>query len=112
MAISKKKKEILNYANRNKNKKGKSCRHETTINDFTEAFQYVPDMVVHDQTASIHNDNDNLHLNENTRFISIICPICKVIQTQHRCLFKVAGSFVYDGENICGEAFCAVCGAS
>ena len=61
------------------------------------------------ETASNHNENGNLHLDKHNRYISIICQICKGIQTQHRYLFEVAGGFI---KNICGKAFCAPCGAS
>ena len=93
-------------------KKRQSRRHERAINDFTEAFKNIPDRVVQDQTASNHNENDNLHLDENNRFISIICLICNMIQTQHQYLFEVAGGLVYNCKNIYGKAFCAPCGDS
>ena len=69
-------------------------------------------MVGQDQTASTHNEFNNLCLDENNRFISIICPTCNMIQPQHQCLFEVAGGFVYDCKIICGKVVCAPCGTS
>ena len=69
--------------NKNCNKKRKLRRYETAIDDFAEALENFPDMVDQDQTTSYHNDNDKLRLEKNNRSISIICPICNMIQTQH-----------------------------
>ena len=78
--------------NKNDKEKRKSHRQITATNNFAGAFKVIPNMVVQDQIACIHNDNDNLNLDENNRYISIICPICNMIQTQHRCLFEVVGA--------------------
>ena len=93
-------------------KKLKSRSHETAIKNFSEVFKAFSNMVIQDQTACNHNHNENLRLNKNNRFNSIICPIYNRIQTQQRCLFEVAGGFVYNGKHICGRAFCASYGAS
>ena len=71
------------------------------MNEFSEALTAIPDMVDQNQTTSSHNNNNCLIVDELNRFTSILCLICKMIQTQHRSLFEVLGGFVYDGKRIC-----------
>ena len=111
MAIPKKGKGNPQLCQMKTTKKSKSRRHKTAINDFAEVFKNIHDMADQDQTASILYENDNLRLDKNNRFISIICPICT--RFKHNidvCLMlRVALSMVI---KICGKAFCAPCGPS
>lgn len=63
------------------------------------------------KTNDSDKHNQEISLDENGKFKSIICPVCNIMPTQHRYFFEVKNGFYYEGRNVCARAFCAECGS-
>ena len=66
----------------------------TTVDNFAEEFQSISNK---NKTDDIQ---DNIEVDEFNRFVSVTCPHCKLIKTQHRCLHEISDGFMYDGKSI------------
>ena len=63
------------------------------------AFKIVPNPI------NFQHKSDEILIDGNNRFVSVICLVCNTIRRKHRCLQEIENGFMYDGKKIMEKLF-------
>ena len=66
------------------------------------AFKIVPNPI------NFQHKSDEILIDGNNRFVSVICPVCNTIRTQHRCLQKIENVFFMMGKKFAEKILCSL----